>query len=38
MTKAETVVGVHTHTHNNFIEIKEGGQAFICDRKMTDYE
>ena len=36
MTKAKTVVGVHTHTHthtSNFKEIKEGRNTFINHRK-----
>ena len=33
--KQQTVVAVHTHTHtSNFIEIKRGNKAFICD--ITD--
>ena len=43
MTKAKTVVGVHTHTHththtSNFKEIKEGRNTFISHIKMTDYK
>ena len=34
MTKAKTVVGVHTHTHtSNFKEIKEGRNTFISHIK-----
>lgn len=39
MTKAKTLVGVHTHT-NSSIEIRKGEKAFISDikiRYMTDY-
>ncbi len=41
MTKAKTVVGVHTHTHthtSNFKEIRKGRNTFINDMKMTDYK
>ncbi len=43
MTRAKTLVGVHTHTHthtNSSIEIRKGEKAFINDikiRYMTDY-
>lgn len=38
MTKAETIAGVHTHTHTDiFKKINKGRNTFICDIKMTDY-